>query len=248
MIARSRPWLVVLVATLATLAASVPTARAATGSCTIASAQTITLGQENGGDGTCGDEFFRVNLIVGDRLRTDLHYSSDNPCLLEERLYKPSETDFSWGGATPSRTWNLPCAGSQNGDYEWRWTSPFSGSGILDFQAYDGDTYTFVSYVQHSTTVALHTLTPSRPRGAPVKIHAVVSSPAGVPRGYCEVFRRYGREDWAMRRLLKTGPHGGCKTTLTPSLRGTWRYRVRFTSNGGDWLTSTSPTRTTVVR
>lgn len=216
---------------------------AASGSPTIAAAQTISSGDENTGDGE--NPYFRVQLFQNDRVKTDIAYT-DSACLLEDLLYDPSVTDFNVDSSTPVRSYALGCAG--NSDYEWTWISPFSGLGTFWFDAWGGETYTFTTTIRHGTTTALDPLPPIIGLGSAVRLRGTISSHAGTAAGYCEFFRRKGRGSWSLRRSLPTGRQGGCATTFTPGRRGHWHYKVVFTSNGGDWVTSVSPVRSTRVR
>jgi hypothetical protein len=243
MTTRLRPAAFAVLLAAGIAAVNVASAAAVAGSPNIAGAQTIVSAQQNTGDET--DPFFRVQMSLNDRMTTDITFGSDNLCTESAYLYSPSVTDFTLFNATPSRTFTFDCVGDTQ--YQWSWTSPFSGLGTLDIPS-GQQAYTFTTTIRHGTTTALSPLVPVRRLGSLVRLSAKVTSPAGTPVGFCEVYRRYGKGKWRLRRQLHTGLNGGCRTTLSPGLRGHWRYRVAFTSGGGDWVASRSPVRSTLVR
>jgi hypothetical protein len=166
-----------------------PAASLASGGASIAEAPTIPVGTLISGGGQPWHQYYRLPLYGGDALTLDLAMPQPGACpaALTLSLYQPQVNDYQIETARPldSTGW------VEQGKHEYTWTSPFTGSGILQASGCNSGIAAFnlITSVVHQTAITLHAPTLAK-RGSLVTVSALVQSPAGVPQGTCLIQHR----------------------------------------------------------
>lgn len=233
----------------ATVLLLAPSALAAEGGATIASAPHLVWGAAQngiGGNNVAGTQppgyggrtFWRVRVYRGDVIIGRGHLSSTNGCATNRVvLYGPDVNDGNVASAKPvTRSGDIFQGSCASTDFAWAWKAiPVSGVATLWAAiSSEAPTFSFVALVRHLTRVSIVT------RTRPGTVFARVSSAAGVPSGECIFQWRSAGGAWQGPRRDATR-HGICMARRAPVGRHL-QVRVRFISSG-QWLPSTAMTR-----
>jgi hypothetical protein len=163
-----------------------PSASQASGGESIASAPTVSLGALESGGGPPSQQYWRLPLVAGDAITLDVEdtpQAHECPDSIDLSLYEPAVTDYQIAQAQPVHTTGYL---NSSGKQEFKWSSPFTGAGILQASGCNNGitSFTFIATVVHPTLLSVHAPTLAR-RGSFITVSAFVRSAAGIPQGNC---------------------------------------------------------------